>query len=423
LVSRFLWLTTGVFLALRCSACAQVNEVPFSKIEASVELQGEAPYVGEPLRLVVRSAIHAQVANERMIQPDLTDFDWQQFGVDSMSQEFIDGFWMPVMSRVLMIYPLRPGRLTIDPFKRHITYFGSNGERMETEILSRPVTIEVRSHDALAGPDAYWIPARDLRITDEWTPESDNIPLEETAQRTITIEADGLTADRLPNLPSFRAPGIITFAGPIQRQTIITDHGPLGRAIFRWRIRPASQAVATAPSVKVHWFDVSKRQMREAFIPERRVAFRASGHIRKSGEETKLSEFLTTRSLVAFILSFAMTAATGFLFVSMRFNDMAFWRSLFGSLRLFAILVISGWRDDKFTFYATLHELRKTDPLTWRTIENGEMYSALIQDLQSMIYAGRLAKNSMSLWKRALAIFKIYLTIRLRQQSLESTER
>ncbi len=416
MVFRFLWLATALILVLSGNARAQVNDVPYSKIEVSVELHGEAPYVGEPLRLVVRSAIHAQVAKERIIQPDLTDFDWQQFGVDSMSQEFIDGFWMPVISRVLMIYPLRPGRLTIDSFKRHVTYFGSNGERMETEIISRPVTIEVRSHDTLAGPDANWIPARNLRITDEWTPQPDNIPSEETAQRTITIEADELTADRLPNLPSFRAPGIITFAGPIQRQTIITDHGPMGRAIFRWRIRPVSKAIATAPSVKIQWFDVIQRQMREAVIPERRVAFHAAGQTTVSVEEKKISEFLATRSFVAFLLAFVMTVAASFLFTSMSLNDIAFWRSLIGSLRLFVSLAITGLRDDKLSFYATLNKLRKTDPLTWRTIENGGTYSALIMDLESMIYADRKINYSMSLWKRALLIFKIYLTVRLQQK-------
>ena len=65
MIGRLKWLMIFLLLALASHVEAQSNEAPFSKIDASVELHGEAPYVGEPLRLVIRSAIHAQVANDR----------------------------------------------------------------------------------------------------------------------------------------------------------------------------------------------------------------------------------------------------------------------------------------------------------------------------------------------------------------------
>lgn len=409
-----------LLLALASHVEAQSNEAPFSKIDASVELHGEAPYVGEPLRLVIRSAIHAQVANDRIIQPDLTDFDWQQFGVDSTSQELIDGFWMPVLTRVLMIYPLRPGKLTINPFKRRIIYFSPNGERTETEISSSPVSIDVQSHDALTGKDSYWIPAKGFRITDQWTPEPDKIQFEETAQRTITVEADGLTADRLPNLPPFRAPGVITFAGPVQRETIITDQGPLGRIIYRWRLRPVSQAVATAPPVKIRWFDITRREMREAVLPERRVAYLGSTPEKKPSQTFKFSDHLSSRSILAFMLAFIMMGAAGFLFISCQLNDPAFWRRLFASTGLFVSLFISALRDDSVKFYSLLKKLRKTDPLIWRVIEDGEDYAGFFNELEATIYGGRPAPNSGRLLRTAFAIFKIYsktLMQRRRKQS------
>jgi len=409
LIIRFICLTIASFLALAFRVDAQGSDAPFSNIEASVEIHGEAPYVGEPLRLVIRSAIHAQVANDRIIQPDLTDFDWQQFGVDSTKQELIDGFWMPVVTRVLMIYPLRAGKLTLNAFKRRVTYFSPDGERKETEISSSPVSIDVQSHEALTGKDAYWIPAKDFRITDQWSPEPDKIAFEETAQRTITLEADGLTADRLPNLPSFRAPGVITFAGPVQRETIITDQGPLGRIIYRWRIRPVSQAVATAPPVKIRWFDISRRQMREAVLPERRVAYLGGIQERKSTQTLKLSDYLSSQSLLAFILAFIMMGAASFLFISCQLHDTVFWRSLFTSAGLFVSLFISALRGDRVRFYALLKKLKKTDPLIWRIIEDREDYSGFVNNLEATIYGRRPVTKSDRLLKYAFAIFKIYL--------------
>ena len=414
---RFGWLITFFCLTLATLARAQTTEAPYSNIEVNVELHGEAPYVGEPLRLVIRSAIHAQVANDRIIQPDLTNFDWQQFGVDTVSNEFIDGFWMPVISRVLMVYPLRPGKLTIDAFRRHVTYFDPSGERAEIEITSRPVTIEVRSHDAFPGTTDFWIPARTFLITDEWSPEPDNIPFGETALRTITITAEGLTADRLPNLPPLRAPGIITFASPVHRETIITDRGPLGRAVYRWRIRPATQSIALAPPIKIRWFDVLKRQMREAVVPERRVAFLPPGGQVRPSEINPFSIYLSGRSIVAFILAFVITGASGFLFVSFRYNDPSLWRSLSGSLRLFILLSAAAWRDDNSRFYELVYRLKKTDPATWKTIEDHHEHSVLIGDLEPAIYGHRSMTASLGLMRRALTLFRIYLTVRIQPQS------
>lgn len=417
---RFCWPIIAFCLATASLARAQTTEAPYSTIEANVELHGEAPYVGEPLRLVIRSAIHAKVANDRIIQPDLTNFDWQQFGVDTVSEEFIDGFWMPVISRVLMIYPLRPGKLTIDAFSRHVTYFGPSGERTEIDIASKPVTIDVRSHDAIAGTKDFWIPAGNFLVTDEWSTEPDRIPFGETTLRTITIKAEGLTADRLPNLAPLRAPGIITFASPVHRETIITDRGPSGRAVYRWRIRPATRSVALAPSIKIRWFDVLKRQMREAVVPERKVAFLPPGGTVTSSEMNPFSIYLSGRSIIAFILAFVITGASGFLFVTFRFNDPSLWRSLTGSLRLFILLYAAAWRHDLTGFYELLYRLKKTDPVTWKIIEDQHEHSALIEDLEPAIYGHGSTPESLGLMRRALKLFRIYLSERMRPQNNSS---
>lgn len=417
---RFCWPIISFCLATASLARAQTPEAPYSSIEATVELHGEAPYVGEPLRLMIRSAIHAKVANDRINQPDLTNFDWQQFGVDIVSDEFIDGFWMPVTSRVLMIYPLRPGKLTIGSFSRHVTYYGPSGARAEIDIASKPVTVDVRSHETLTGTNEFWIPASNLVVTDEWSTEPDRIAFGETTLRTITIKAEGLTADRLPNLAPLRAPGIITFASPVQRETIITDRGPFGRAVYRWRIRPASQSTALAPSIKIRWFDVLKRQMRDAVVPERRVAFLPLGGTVTPSEMSPFLIYLSGRSIMAFILAFIITGASVFLFFSFRYNDPSLWRRLTGSLRLFILLYSAAWRDDVSGFYEILYRLKKIDPVTWKIINDQHKHSTLIEDLEPLIYGHGSAPQSLGLMRRALALFKIYLSARMRPQNISS---
>ena len=179
---------------------------------------------------MLRSGVRGKIAADRIVEPALTNFDWQQFGIDRSGEEMIDGFWTPVVERVLMIYPLRPGRLTISPFKSYVTYVTAAGARAEIQFESQPLEIEVRSRDGVVDVKDFWLPAKEVRITDRWDPEPDKIPFGEMTRRILTIEAEGVTADRLPPLPDFRAPGVITFAAPVERRTVVTDQGPVGPA-------------------------------------------------------------------------------------------------------------------------------------------------------------------------------------------------
>lgn len=362
-----LYLVGGLFLVLPGWAAVDESDKPTGHMEMRVELPVEPPYVGEPLRLVLRSGVRGKIAADRIVEPALTNFDWQQFGIDRSSEEMIDGFWTPVVERVLMIYPLRPGRLTISPFESNVTYVTAAGERAQIQFESQPLEIDVRSHDSVVDSKDFWLPAKEVRITDRWEPEPDKIPFGEMAQRILTIEADGITADRLPPLPDFRAPGVITFAAPVERRTIITDQGPVGRAVYRWNLRPVSTSPAFAPSIRVSWFDIAARTKREAVVPEQRVAFVEA--VRPESEAGLSTGLLSLRPLVAGLISFVSTFAAICLFASSKAAGSGRWRGLFAAKpAALGTLRRAAHRGDVAAFRRAIRELSKGDREVWRKV-------------------------------------------------------
>ncbi|WP_442755846.1 BatD family protein [Methylocystis sp. JAN1] len=364
-------------------AAGRAEDAPVGRFEAFVESPKETPYVGEPLRLVLRAAIRARVASERIEQPALTDFDWRQFGVDASSEALIDGFWTPVHTRTLMIYPLRAGRLTIEPFKWRVAYVAGDGGRAETEAVSQPFAIDVRTRDGLGDSGDFWLPATALRLADRWEPEPDKIPFGETAQRVVTVEADGLTADRLPTLPRFRAPGLVTFSGPVERQTIVTDQGPVARAVYRWNVRPLAPSGAVAPAIRLRWFDVSARTMREAAAPERRVAFIDAPESTEAGE---FHNFFAPRPLLAALLGFVSTGAAAYLVASSK-AARGSWRLVAKRRRLLGALDAAARNGDAAAFRRTLDELSATDPDRWRQIAAGDDLAPALARIDAAIFA------------------------------------
>ena len=408
MISRLIITVLILFLMLISNTFAQSTEEPVARIEAIVELPKENPYVGEPLRLVLRSAIHAQVASERIYQPELTDFDWQQFGIDTFSNEFIDGFWMPVVSRVLMIYPLRTGRLTVNSFRRHITYYRADGSRAETELISKPISIDVASRPPNFNEGSFWLPAQSLHISDKWEPDPDKINYGETAKRILTIEAEGLTADRLPNLPIFRAPGIITFARPVERQTIITDHGPVGKVTYQWNVRPVSIVPTSAPAIKLKWFDISKRVIRETIIPERRVAYIQNNSLKKEQANKLNFTLYSWQSVIEFTSSFIATCSLIFLvYTSNSFKNIG-WRISIKKFILLIKLSIKAARNQKKEFYSILTKFISLDKSFSERASRDKSINQELRHIEDSLFG---FKNNYQNPRLMLLTFKLIKTI------------
>ncbi|PNG26181.1 BatD family protein [Methylocella silvestris] len=346
-------------------AVPRAKAEPLNRTEAVIDGPKESPYVGEMLLLRLRSFIGAPVAAHEIVQPDLINFDWQQFGRDSPVSTTINGVTVAGIERVIAIYPRRAGRLAIEPFTRKVELIAPDNSRTETAFTSGPVTLDVRAHDGLGKPGDWWLPAKSVTISDHWDPRPDRLGLNETSRRTVTIEALGLTADRLPPPPNMRAPGVIVFAAPAERATITTDAGPLARAVYRYDVRPISSDPAKMPAVHIPWFDVGERKMRDAAIPAQTVAFIDPTALTRAAAPEK-GPMLSSWLFVAGAASFVWTAALAFFILTS-----ASWRELlsqsFGPARKRLREMRRAARAGDFSaFRAASLALSRLDGARWR---------------------------------------------------------
>jgi hypothetical protein len=251
---------------------------PADRVEAVVEPSAATIYTGEMLLLRVHTTLFGKtVALEELKQPALQNFAWIQLSPDRWSATEIDGVQALRFDRVLALFPTISGSLTIDPFVHHLTLTDADNIRRTADLQSTSVAVDVQPSAAAPGGqgagDSWWLPARSFNITDKWEGDPDRIPTGETTRRTVIIEALGLTAERLPPPPKLRSPGVITFARPVERKTLLSSAGPVARAVYSWDVRPASQEAATLQTLHISWFDTASRRMREATLQARRIAF------------------------------------------------------------------------------------------------------------------------------------------------------
>ena len=267
-------------LAIAASAAAQERSIfDDVKLEVTPETHGVDPYPNELVMLRIRGTYRPLVNIAHMIQPPLTNFGWTNLTRDiSFSAEF-DGFPARGFERVIAIFPDKSGDLELGSFTHKLSVVDGVGQKT-IEVKSKPITLKVAEWVGPGGPrdpKQWWLPSSEVRVTDQWSGDPNHVPRGETVRRTVTIEADGVMAEQLPPPPIMRSPGVISFRGPIDRETRVTENGPVARAVYRWDMRPTTASPAIVEPFDIPWFDTRSRTLRKAVIPAQRMAWASAG--------------------------------------------------------------------------------------------------------------------------------------------------
>lgn len=243
-----------------------------ASLETVIEESPATPLAGEMVLVTVRGSYSPRIdiTLHTLSQPDLDGLSWMQLARDAWANRPVDGQPRLVFERRLAIFPQRAGRVEIGAFTHRLTLATGDGGRVVQDVRSPPAVLDVSPQP---GPAEWWLPARELRVTDAWDRRPDRLGSGDIARRTVTLEAVGLPAQFLPPMPKLSSSGVMVFADPEERSTKLTRDGPVGQVTWRWTARPASSAPARIEALSIPWFDTAARQAREIVLEPQNVAF------------------------------------------------------------------------------------------------------------------------------------------------------
>ena len=142
---------------------------------------------------------------------------------------------------------------------------------------TRPVRVrgEAQSLDVLPRPEQldspYWLPAQGLEMTEDWQPEHGPIQVGTPVTRALTISAQGVTGQQLPDLEPAPVDGFKIYPDRSRAKTRDLDQGVEGvksRSIAFVPTRPGS---FTLPPVRLHWWDTRNDRQQLAELPARTI--------------------------------------------------------------------------------------------------------------------------------------------------------
>ncbi|MEJ2129285.1 MAG: BatD family protein [Woeseiaceae bacterium] len=200
-------------------------------------------------------------------------------GDDRSYEAIINGTAYNVVERVYALYPQESGTIEISParFEARVLRNGRITGRKVFE--SDPLTIDVQPIPPRPDdyPNAVWLPARDLQLTDDWSREAAEIKAGEPLTRHVTISALGQLETQIPALEAPEVAGINVYPDKPELSRRIEPDGIRGVRKDQYAMIGVAAGSVTLPALEVPWWNTETSEWQVARLPERSITILASG--------------------------------------------------------------------------------------------------------------------------------------------------
>jgi hypothetical protein len=280
-----------------------------SGIGLSATLEDGEPFLFQETPLTVRIETSVPLKSAELIAPHSSAFELVQRGEDRVSQANRGGQTVNVIERTYMLKPQEEGVIEIPPFvlrgsvedpdarrRDPFSGFGFRGfsgfpssvfndmfdPGKPFAVRSDQIKLTVRAApNAGSGQQQWFLPAKDVRLNAEWSPQHPDFREGEAVSRRVSLLALGASAVQLPDLSFENTDGARIYLDDIQTGEDQTAEGTFARKDFLLSVVPTRGGKITLPEIKVSWTDSVTGEAKTVTLPSEVIA--AEGTVPPAG--------------------------------------------------------------------------------------------------------------------------------------------
>lgn len=243
----------------------------------------------------IRVYVAANITNASLSEPSLSDADAvvEKLGEDRRFETSYQGQHYQVVERRYAIFPQQSGKLTIAPIvfnaqmiqtsRYMLSPFPQAGQTRR--IQSKAIEIDIKAKPATQTGNA-WLPARNVRLEEEWPQEPPEFKVGEAVTRTLTLSADGLTAAQLPEIPANTPAEFKAYPDQPVLNDQKNDNGVIGVRQEKIAMIATQPGVYELPEIKLSWWNTATQKPETARIAKRKIkVLPAAGGTRPTGNK------------------------------------------------------------------------------------------------------------------------------------------
>jgi hypothetical protein len=216
-------------------------------------------------------------------------------GDDRSYEAVIDGTPYNVVERVYALYPQESGTIEVSParFEARVLRDGRITGRKVYE--SEAQTVTVLPIPALPDeyPDAVWLPAREVTLSEDWSRSADEIKAGEPLTRHVTISALGQLETQIPALELPSTAGVNVYPDKPELSRRIESGGIRGERKDQYAMIGVAAGTVRLPALEVPWWNTETATWEVAKLPERSINILPSGEapvVQPVAEESATAE-------------------------------------------------------------------------------------------------------------------------------------
>lgn len=122
-----------------------------------------------------------------------------------------------------------------------------------------------------SGHSSWWLPAKSVTLSEQWSTPATELLLGSEVNRSLTIEATGVTAEQIPTPTVDNLRGMTVTLEHSTRSQVIEGNTVRSTARFDYRYLPTSATPVFLESVKIPWWNTQQKKHEAALLPARRI--------------------------------------------------------------------------------------------------------------------------------------------------------
>ena len=246
-----------------------------AEVFITTEVDFEETYVQAQILLTTKIYRSVAVRQPALRDPVVTGAEvLQELAGDNRSYEaIINGTPYNVIERVIAIYPQESGEIQLSParFEARVLRNGRITGRKIFESDPLTVTVLPTPPPPADYPAAVWLPARDLRLSEDWSRQADEIEAGEPLTRHITVSALGQLETQIPAIEPPAADGINVYPDKPELGRQIEPGGIRGIRKDQYALIGVVGGTVVLPALELPWWNVEKGAWEVARLPERSI--------------------------------------------------------------------------------------------------------------------------------------------------------
>jgi hypothetical protein len=235
-------------------------------------------WVQSEIIYTVRFFTSINISRPTLSEPETSDPDAiiEQLGQVASYQKLVNGMPYSVNELRFAVYPQHSGTLTFKPILFEGRVPGTRSNSLFDQFMqpgtikrmrSKSVSVKVKPRPANIAANE-WLPAENLSIEEEWSEDITQLRTGEPVTRTLTIKAEGLTAEQLNDVEFEEITGVKQYPDKAVTENQPKRDGITGIKQIKVAMIPAQEGKFVIPEISIPWWNTRTGKQEYARLPE-----------------------------------------------------------------------------------------------------------------------------------------------------------